>query len=186
MEAEDSGYNPGNQVNVTGGMDLLLDPLLLRTDLTYTVYQFDTIDDSEVFKEAAKLSIEESAVFLMERLAVLFSGRYILRGENELLRAGLQEQTGKMHGDRIDVSGMLNLRLMKELNLKLLAESAFISENETGQNDATVFGFGAGVTLRFMRASYLDIMGKYHTGNSNSDEVSLTGFSTTASLRLVL
>ena len=186
LEAENSKYNPGDQINATGGMDLLLDPLLLRTDLTYTIHQSDTIDNSKVFKEAAKVSIQENAVLLMERLAVLLSARYLIRGESDILQAGVHGRTEKVHGDRIDVGGSLNLRLTKPMNLKLVAESTFIGENAAGQNDAAVFGFGAGMTLRFMRASYLDIMGKYHTGKSNNDEVTLTGFSTTASLKLVL
>jgi len=185
LEAKNSKYNPGDQVNVTGGMDLLFEPLLLRTDLTYTTYQSDTIDNSRVFKEAAKLSIQENVVLLIERLAVMLSARYIIRGESDILRAGASGRTEKIHGDRIDVDGSLDLRIAKPIDLKLLAESVFIGENAAGQNDAAMFGFGAGVTLKFMQASSLDIMGKYHTGKSNNEEVTLTGFSTTATLRLI-
>ena len=86
--------------------------------------------------------------------------------------------------------GRMSPRELKDLaredvELKLLASSKFIGEDENGQNDATVLGFGAGITARFMRTSSLDLAARYYTGNSDQDTVSLKGFSATISARVV-
>jgi len=182
---EGKKYKPGSQINVTGGFDILLKTLLLRSDVTYSVYQSDKIDDLEVFEEGPRFSIEETLVVPLEKLSVLLSGRYTNRGENEFLYDGLESQTEKIYGDQIDVDGEVNLRSTDTVELKLLFASKFIGEDERGQNDATVLGFGAGVTIRFMRTSSLDLAARYYTGNSDQDTVSLKGFSTTISARVV-
>jgi len=185
LEDEDSKYKPGNQLNVTGGFDLSFKPLFLRSDLTYTMYSSDEVDGSEVFKEGTRLTVEETAILSMESFSVLLSGRYVMRGKSEILYTDFPGKSEKMYGDRININGMLNLWITKQLNLKLLGESAFIGEDERGRNDATVFGFGAGAALKFMRRSFLDVAGKYHIGNSDGDSVDLKGISTTATLKLV-
>ena len=153
--------------------------------MTYSVYQSDKIDDLDAFEEGPRFSIEETLVVPLEKLSVLLSGRYTNRGENEFLYDGLESQTEKIYGDQIDVDGEVNLRSTDTVELKLLFASKFIGEDERGQNDATVLGFGAGVTIRFMRTSSLDLAARYYTGNSDQDTVSLKGFSTTISARVV-
>jgi len=184
-EDEDLKYKPGNQLNVTGGFDVQFSPLLLRSDVTYTTYQTDTEDDTEVVKEGTRISISEMVFLPMDKFSILLSGRYINRGETEFLSGAFDGESTKRYGPQFNVDGSVTLRATKALGLKLLLDSTFIGKNDDDQNDATVFGFGAGINLKFMRMSSVDIAAKYHTGSSNDGDTSLTGFSTTAAIRIV-
>lgn len=175
LEDKDSKYKPGNQMNFTGGFDLSFKPIFLRTDLTYTTYGSDKVDGSEVFTEAPRFVFEETAVLSLEKISLLLSGRYTTRGESEFLSAGSNGESRKMYGNRLGISGLVNLGLTKQLSLKILGETNFIGENDDGKNDATVFGFGAGFNLKFMKRSFIELTGKYYIGSSDSDTVDLKG-----------
>jgi hypothetical protein len=185
LEDEDFKYKPGNQLNLTGGFDVQLNPVLLRSDVTYTIYQSDTEDDAEVIKEGTRLSISETVFLPMDRFSIVLSGRYIDRGETEFLSGSFNGEGVKRYGTQVNVNGAITLKMTEVLTLKLLTDSVFIGKNADDQNDATVFGFGAGINVRFMRASYIDIAGRYHTGSSNDGDISLTGLSTTAAIRIM-
>lgn len=185
LEDEDFKYKPGNQLNLTGGFDLQLAPLLLRSDVTYTIYQSDTENNAEVVKEGTRLSISEMVFLPMDRFSIMLSGRYIDRGETEFLAGSFDGESVKRYGAQVNVNGAITMKMTEILSLKLLADSVFIGKNDDDQNDATVFSFGAGVNVRFMRASYIDIAGRYHTGSSNDGDISLTGISTTAAIRIM-
>jgi len=185
-------YKPGNQLNVTGGFDVHAGSLLLRTDGTYTKYNPDESDGEEVFTEGQRISIEESAIISMTRLGLVLSGRYINRGKSEWipqvdLPFGVlpDKKTSKLYGDQINANAGLSLQIVKGFNLNFLGESAFIMKNEDDINDAKVFGFGGGFTIKSSKGSFLDIVGKYYIGNSNDSTVDLRGFSATTAIRLI-
>ena len=181
----DSEYQPGNQLNITGGFDLLLDSVLLRSDVTYTIYQPDKLGGSEVFREGTRFAIEETAVLGMESFSLLLSGRYVTRGEAELLYAGFDNETRQLYGAQLGIDGAVNLKIAERMTLELLSENTFIGKNDSDQNDATVFAFGVGLNMGFMRTSSIDVNAMYHTGSSNDGNVSLKGLSTTAAVRVI-
>lgn len=185
LEEEDFKYKPGDQLNLTGGVDLQLGALLLRSDATYTIYQPDTEDDAEVVKEGTRLSISEMVFLSTDRFSIMLSGRYIDRGETEFLSGVAEGESVKRYGAQVNANGVITLRITRILSLNLLADSVFIGKNDDDQNDATVFSFGAGINLRSTRGSYIDIAGRYHTGSSNDGDISLTGLSTTAAIRIM-
>ena len=121
----------------------------------------------------------------MDRVTIVLSGGYINRGETEFLSGAFDGESVKRYGAQINVDGAVTFRATETMGLKLLVDSTFIGENEDGQNDATVFGFGAGVNLKFMRMSYADVTVRYYTGSSNGGDISLTGLSTAAAIRIV-
>jgi len=184
LEGKDSKYKHGNQFNFTGGFDLAFQPVFLRTDLTCTAYRADELNDSEVFKEGAKLTAEETFVLSTERLSLLMSARYTMRGKNKLL-SNVVKEGNKRYGNQTNINGVIRLRLTDSFTLKGIAERLSISKEERKQNDAKVFGFGIGTTFYFMRMSYIDMTGKYYVGNSDQEKVELTGLVGTANLKLV-
>ncbi len=184
-DEEDSMYKPGDQLNLTGGFDLLLSPLLLRSDAVYTIYQEDTENDMEVLKEGTRLSVSETLLLSTDRFSILLSGTYIDRGETEFLSARFGGESSVRYGAQINLGGAAILRVSRLLALKLLFDGVLIEENDSGTNDARVFGFGAGVNLGSTSTSYIDLAGKYYTGDSNDGDISLEGFSTTAAIRVM-
>ena len=183
FDGKDLAYKHGNRLNITGGFDLSFNALFLRTDLTYTTYQFDKLNDSEVFKEGAKLAAEETFVLSTDRLTWLISARYTIHGKNEL-PSNIVKEGEKRYGNQANINGVIRLRLRDSLILKGVAEGIFISAEEGKHNDATVFGFGIGTIFQFMGISSLDITGKYYRGNSDQAKVKLRGFGGTANLKL--
>ncbi|MEK7396237.1 MAG: hypothetical protein AAB116_04815 [Candidatus Poribacteria bacterium] len=185
-------YKPGNQLNVTGGFDVHAGSLLLRTDGTYTKYNSDESDSKKVFKEGQKISVEESAIISTSKFGFILSGRYINRGKSEWipqveLPFGVlpDKKTSKLYGDQINANAGLSLQIVKGFNLNFLGESAFIMKNEDDMNDAKLFGFGGGFTVKSSKGSFLDIVGKYYIGNSNDSKIDLKGFSATTAIRLI-
>jgi hypothetical protein len=176
-------YKPGNQLNVTGGFDVHAGSLLLRTDGTYTKYNPDESDGKVVFTEGQRISIEESAIISTARLGLVLSGRYTNRGKS--VGALPDKKTSKLYGDQINVNAGLSLQIVKGFNLNFLGESAFIMKNEDDMNDAKLFGFGGGWTVKSSKGSFLDVVGKYYIGNSNDSQIDLKGFSATTAIRLI-
>jgi len=179
-----SRYKPGNQVNLTGGADFSLNPLLFRSGLTYTLYQTDTENHMAIVQEGRLLSISGTAFLPMDIFSVLLSGRYANRGDTEFLSGN--SEALERYGVQFDLSGTASYRMTEQLTLKLLLDGVLLGENDSGQNDASVFGFGAGLNLKFLRMSYVDVTGEYYTGSADDGHISLRGFSMTAALRVVL
>jgi len=185
-------YKPGDQLNVTAGFDINTGSLLLRTDGTFTKYNFDTNDGREVFKEGRRVSVMESAIMSTEKIGLVLSGRYVNRGKSEWLpQVDLpfgfvpDKKISKLYGDQIDANAVLSLQVVKGFNLKFLGESVFVAKNEDEKNDAKVFGFGGGFIIRSSKGSFLDLTGKYYLGDSNNGEVDLKGFSVMTAVRLI-
>ncbi len=185
-------YKPGDQLNITGGFDVNTGSILLRTDGTFTKYNFDTNDGNEVFKEGRKVTITESAIISKERAGLVLSGRYVNRGKSEWLpqvdmpfRYITDKKVSKLYGDQIDFNTVLSLQVLKGFNFKFLGEGVFLAKNEDKENDAKVFGFGGGFIIRSSKGSFLDLTGKYYIGNSNNNEVDLKGFSFMTAVRLM-
>lgn len=196
--AEEKKYKPGDQLNVTGGFDLNFTPLALRTDVTYATYQSDKSDGKEIFKEGIRLSAEESVIVSTEKLGLILSGRYTTHGKSEIVSIkpdaisilfgvpGVPtKESKKLYGDQIVADAVMSLNLTKVFSLKLLGESTIIAKNGDDENDATVFGFGGGMTFKFMQGSFIDLTGKYYIGSSNSGDTDLKGYSAMTAIRLI-
>lgn len=192
---DETKYKPGAQLNITGGFDLLLSPLLLRSDVTYTTYQVDKSEGEEVFKEGNRLAIEESAIISKEAMTLMISGRYINRGKSEItppyyndliaLFPNLEKDNKKLYGNQIGADAAMSLRLAKGFNLKFVGESNIIAKNEDDKNDAMVFGFGGGITIKSEKGSFFDTTGKYYIGSSNGGDIDLKGFSVSTAIRII-
>ena len=115
----------------------------------------------------------------------MLSGRYIDRGETEFLPGAFDGGSVKRYGAQVNSNGAITLNITRVLSLKLLADSIIIQKNADDENDATVFGFGGGISLRSRRGSYIDLAGRYHMGESDDGAVSLTGLSSTAAIRIM-
>lgn len=185
-------YKPGDQLNITGGFDINAGSVLLRTDGTFTKYNFDTNDGREIFKEGQRIAITESAIMSTERFGLVVSGRYINRGKSEWipqveLPFGYMpdKKISKLYGDQIDFNTVLSFQVVTGFNFKFLGESTVLAKNEDKKNDAKVFGFGGGFIVRSSKGSFLDLTGKYYLGDSNNGEVDLKGFSAMTAIRLM-
>jgi hypothetical protein len=184
--AKDIKYKPGKQLNATGGFDLLFSPLLLRSDVTYTTYQSDKSNSKEVFKEGNRLSAEESIIITTETITLMLSGRYINHAKSEIIPQGFNVTTvKKLYGDQINANAIISLQLVKGFNLKFLGESIIIAKNEDKKNDAKVFGFGGGITIKSKKGSFFDVTGKYYIGNANNGDTDLKGLSAVTAIRLI-
>lgn len=185
-------YKPGDQLNITGGFDINTGSILLRTDGTFTKYNFDTNDGRDVFKEGQRIAITESVIMSNERIGLVLSGRYVNRGKSEWLpQIDLpfgympDKKISKLYGDQIDFNTVLSLQVVKGFSFKFLGESVLLAKNEDKTNDAKVFGLGGGFIVRSSKGSFLDLTGKYYIGNSNNNEIDLKGFSAMSAVRLI-
>ncbi len=184
IEDKDMKYKPGDQANVTGGFDLLLEPILLRSDVTYTTYQIDKNSGLDFFKEGSKLSIAESILITMDKLSITFSGKYISHGKSKILYPE-PDIVKKTLGNELDLIGMISYKLINAISLNLLTESVLISDSDIKDDSTSILGFGGGFSIKFTKRSSLDVSGKYYIGSSNRDDSDLKGFSTATYLRLV-
>ncbi len=184
IEDIDMKYKPGDQLNVTGGFDLLFEPVLLRSDVTYTTYQIDKNNGSDIFKEGTKLSVAENVFIKMDKFSILFSGKYISRGKSKIIYPGIETEK-KILGNELDIIGTISFKLINAISLNLLTESILISESDIKNDNAGVLGFGGGFNIKFTKRSFLDILAKYYVGSSNKDDSDLKGLSATTYLRLV-
>ena len=139
----------------------------------------------EVIKEGTRLSISEMVYLPLDKVTIMLSGGYIDRGETEFLSGFFDGESIRRYGTQINADGAITLRATDALGLSLLVDSTFIGKNDEDQNDATVFGFGAGINLKFMRMSSVNITARYYTGSSDDGDISLTGLSTAAAIRIV-
>jgi len=189
----DLKYKPGDQLNITGGFDLLFAPLLLRSDVTYTTYKYDQSDGDDIFKEGNRLAIKESAIIKKPTFALVISGRYISRAKSEIVSqaySGLfflepEIEKKKIYGDQFGANALINLFVAKGVSIKFLGESTIIGKNDDKKNSASVFGFGGGLAINSSKGSFFDLIGKYYIGSSNDGDTNLKGFSATSSIKII-
>ncbi len=186
-------YKPGNQLNITGGFDLLFAPMLLRSDVTYTTYKYDQSDSDDIFREGNRLAIKESAIVKNPAFALVVSGRYISRAKSEIVSQNSRNSSfydpeiekKKIRGNQIDANALISLFVAKGVSIKFLGESTIIGKNDDKKNSASVFGFGGGLTVSSSKGSSFDLTGRYYIGSSNDGDTNLKGFSATSSIRII-
>ena len=184
LEGKDEKYHPGDQLTVTGGVDMVAGPMLLSADTTYTSYQPDKFDGAEVYQEEDGIATQASAYLGARRIQILASGRYTIRGTPKALQDGSLEENVSLYGDQFDLRGVLRLPFSDAYSVLVLTDLILIGKNENERNDAVVTGLGTGMTYRRNRSSHVSLEGRYFFGSADDGESSLNGLSGVFSILL--
>ncbi len=145
-------YNPSDEIVLTGGFDLrLATTTFFSTDLTYTVYQTDQLDDRDVFAAGDKLVASGQFRHLFGLNEFWLFGRYRTRAENEVIVAGqLRPEPDKSLPDNAEFMSHLSLRVHRAVQVRLLAEGRFF-EASAQREALAIWGLGVAPELLLSR-----------------------------------
>jgi hypothetical protein len=171
-------YKPGNELLLTGGMDIRLGTLsTLTADLIFTSYGSDTYTDTvEVYKSGSKLvtGIQFKTYFGYDILSLLF--RYRSRSKNQMLDSdgsGLVTESMKTAPNQMELSGHYRHRHSAAFFMSYGIEGRFYEETDVYKG-SNLIGIALDPELKLSDKSRLFGQLKYWTGSYSTD-VSLSG-----------
>ncbi len=159
-------YDPGNEVDLTFGVDLGGERFSLTGDVTYTLYGPDRVNGAEVFRSGNKLLIQLLLAQQWSRGSSRFYLRYRSKGKNQRRVGGqaLKDERLNSNGDQFELEIATTFFLSRWLGVKLLADGKLYLLNEYDTNGAVVAGGGGGLILNLSKWLSLDTTAKYSRG----------------------
>lgn len=163
-------YNPGNEILLTGGLDVRLAPTTyLSSDVIFTMYDKDTLGEEEVFGAGQKavVSAQIRHAFGFHELWLL--GRFRSRAKNEvLIGSGLVEEAEKSIPNQTEVMGHLRLRFSQNLYVRFLIDGRFFDESPSAER-INLYGGGISLELAFSTVT-IPLRFKYFFGDFSGVE----------------
>jgi hypothetical protein len=158
-------YNPGDEVLLTGGLDLRLnETTTLSSDLIFTLYSMDKIGDTEIFAAGNKLVANAQFRKYFDFNELWLFARYRSSAKNDLAAGGqLVTEDEKTTPDQIELLGHYQARFTRRFSMRFLAEGRVYQ-------DTPVFDgvklFGGGLAPVFLLSPNFQVLGhfKYLTG----------------------
>jgi len=159
-------YDPGDEILLTGGFDVRLNPTATLTgDVILTFYGMDKINSREVFgagnKQVASLQFRKYLGFDEIRLLA----RYRSRAKNELIVGGvLASEAVKTNPNQVEFLGHYRRRFSRRFSAQFFAESRFF-QNTPAFEGVNLFGAGVAPSLMLSSNLYMLAQFKYQTGS---------------------
>ncbi len=157
--AEYVDYNPGDIVGINARAEVERDEWQISTDLVYSIYTTDKINDEEIFKQSPQFDIR-FGVRRETETNLGYGGfiRYVARGENAFYdSSGTELASVKLFGNEFMIGGHVawdfaeGWQALPSADLRLIGGSELeVAGNqmdvvEFGFDGATIFGVGASV-----------------------------------------
>lgn len=162
----DSDYNPGDEVLVTGGIDIRLSQTLnFSADATYTTYDPDTIEEEEVFTAGDKLTATGQLLgrFGFNELRLL--ARYRSPDGSTIPATGaLPERTVQTIPTELFLHASYEQRIARRFSIGLMAQGRLFEE-ATFYDALTLIDVGLLPTIRFTDGVALETRFLYTTGD---------------------
>lgn len=162
----DADYNPGDEVLVTGGVDIRLSQTLnFSADATYTTYDADTIEEEEVFTAGDKLTATGQLLgrFGFNELRLL--ARYRSPDGSTIPATGaLPERTVQTIPTELFLHASYEQRIARRFSIGLMAQGRLFEE-ATFYDALTLIDVGLLPTIRFTDGVALETRFLYTTGD---------------------
>lgn len=188
----DLSYKPGNEMTLTLGADKDLEigglEVKLTGDITYTRYEADEVDGTEIFKSGDKLLVQLRSICKLGPFDVVTYARNRSKGKNERGIAALQPEDQNSNGNQLEIGGAGYYSLNNSSVLKGLLDLKFYSKNKRESGGAFVMGIGGGLQFQLLRRLTLDGQYKLLRGTLDSRIAStrITGYEIGLAVRLRL
>lgn len=143
-------YDPGDEILVTGGFDARLSRTVsLVADVTYTMYDIDTVGEAEVFEAGDKLVTTVQLRHRGVRTQSWLLARYRSRAKSSLAVAEgtLVEEAEKVLPNQADVMAGFRTVLAPSFAVGLRAEVRHFDETMALPGVQTIYGLGGTVEV---------------------------------------
>jgi len=184
-------YDPGDEFNVVAGISVPVGRQgKWSTDIVYSIYSADQLNEQDILDAGDKILINTSLAYKMRSGFFYGAIRFRQRGKNDLFVP--DDQNGgtvskiskKTIGDQVETDGLWQFTQWPKGGLSLLWDGRFFSENEDGNGNATIYGFGIGAQHQFSPTVTGNINIKLLMGTINADgEVDVNGVDILASMK---
>jgi len=174
----DTKYNPGDEFNLTGGLNWKDEQISLRTDIIYTLYTTDKIDGDKTFKQGNQLTAGVSFTYRPQPpISISVLGRDTMIAKNAYAKPSgeLETEPQNTHGNRLNLSCVLGYALNEPITLYGMFGINSIGRNGYDRNDASILTFGAG--MRYALDTFiLNGALNYSTGSRDNGGTDISGF----------
>ncbi len=170
-------YDPGDEVLVTGGLDVRLsEGTTLSADAVFSVYGKDKLDDDVVFAAGSKIVVYAQLHRDFGGNELALGVRYRSRGKSELqVGDNFVSEDEKVEPDQVELAGSYVMRVNDRFSVSILAEGRFSQETPASFSGIKLGGVGLAPVLTLSDNVSLPARLKYYTGSMKGGGT-LTGF----------
>jgi len=175
-------YSPGNEFNLTGGLDWKGEQVILRTDVIYILYSADKIDDkinpkAKTFKQGNQLSAEMKLTYRSQPTLMSLSIRETVVGKREQPNQSgeLQPEPKKSQGNRLNLDFIFGYDVSEPTTLSGTLSINKIGKNGYDSNDTIIFTLGAG--MRYAPGDFiLNTGSNFSMGRRDNGNIKISGY----------
>lgn len=176
LQGMDDAYDPGDEILITGGVDLLLsERTTLAADVVSIFFGEDKIDVQKVYRSGAKILINARFRTWINYDELVIIAHYRSKSKNSYMIGGVfQEELDNSTPDQIEVIGHYRMRLNSKFYATLLAEARSFQPTSLTKG-ITLIGLGIAPEFSLSKNLTAPMKLKYAWGKfeSNTDVAGL-------------
>ncbi|MCX6826831.1 MAG: hypothetical protein NTV06_06170 [candidate division Zixibacteria bacterium] len=180
---EASKYKPGNYFSINIGADLRTGAMTYNSDIIYTSYAKDEMDNHDIFKQSSQFDIRFGGLFDNQVYNIALNMRYLIRGRNTQYRTdeSILEQL-KIYGNEFSAAGKISWYFTKDWYVAPSAEWRSIAANEEGFGESNIFGIGGNLGRKIGKKADFGFGLKFLSGDADAGHIELSGYQITTNL----
>jgi len=188
IENATAKYNPGDEVNVSVGIDKPLGRKnKLMMDANYTVYGTDTVSGSDVFQAGNRMMLQAMLYMPRTGLSWLFSARDRVRAKNKSGSGTLIPERQNSNGNELELAARALLPLTSMATLHGTLEGRIYSNNAYDIGGAIIAGVGGGYDRKLSAHLVFNSDLRFYFGSLDyGEDVSVKGVRGTMGFKIVL
>ncbi len=187
-----AAYNPGDAVNLAGGITLFSDRNSAGFTLLYSSFGDDQLDGNDIFKQADYVLLSFDFLYQNRtrdiRVKPYFG--YVSRGDNMVVSdTGAQsvESELKVYGDEFTALVRLESDVSESVTAGPVIMYRWIGESDRIDGEdkfgtSTLIGVGGNIYAALGPSVGLTLAGTFYTGDADDGAIDLTGLQTTVGL----
>lgn len=173
-------YNPGEMFSLTAGLDTRGQRLSFITDMSFSTYAVDKLEDRRVFRQSRVFDIHAGTTYHRERMTVSGDARYFVRGRNTTYDTTAAETIRdqlKIYGNELFMSLTAAWSSASgSWHAGPLLEYRIIGGNEYDFGSSHTIAAGLEYGCKLGRSANLGLGVKYFTGQADDGRYDLSGF----------
>ncbi|MFQ5639012.1 MAG: hypothetical protein ACE5IR_13595 [bacterium] len=178
LNSQSAKIDPGDEFNITVGVDKEFGSAKFMADLIYTTYSKDESELLDPYKAGEKLLLNGRLMFPLGFLnPIVLSAGNRTRKNNETANPALLE-----NGNEFEFRATATAPFGNSFGLKFIYLTRIYGDTDQSFDGANIHGFGGGVILRLSRHFTFDPALIYSTGSINTgpnSEIDVTGIELT-------
>ena len=158
-----SDYDPGDQLRVTGGLDLPGTAWSGGGSVSATTYLPDRLAGTAAFQLGPRYDIEAHFAYRARRWTAAFDAERILYGAGRLIgeNGNLVEEQMNSNAPEAYLRTQIEFRPMRTLHLRAFAGGRFFEPSEKGDGKAHRIDVGSGFRMRIAGSVWMDLSGRW-------------------------